>query len=66
MKMHVRNSRPVSHRINLLSTTDGVQRVAEARRTAIAHCLAQALAVRVLRRHQRDQLRVEAEPQRQA
>jgi len=52
MMMHPHDSRHRAHRPQLpLHATDGVQRVAKARRLAIAHCLAHALAVRVLRRH---------------
>jgi hypothetical protein len=51
MTMHVRASRERSERFELPSTTDGVQRLAAARRAAVAHCLAHALAVRILRRH---------------
>jgi hypothetical protein len=66
MKMHIRDRREVAHPFERPLMADGTQRVAEARRSAIAHCLAQALAVRVLRRHQREQLRIEAEPLRQS
>jgi hypothetical protein len=55
MKMQIRNGREMAGPFRLLSIADGTRAAAEARRSAIAHCLAQALAVRVLRRYQRGQ-----------
>jgi hypothetical protein len=51
MKMHVRTSRDRVSRFERPSMTDAAQRLAAARRSAVAHCLAHALAVRILRRH---------------
>jgi hypothetical protein len=49
--MHVRTSRERSERFELPAMEDSAQRIAAARRSALAHCLAHALAVRILRRH---------------
>jgi hypothetical protein len=67
MTMQTRPSREASERFELPSMVDGAQRLAAARRSAVAHCLAHALAVRILRRHSSEQkARIEVEPAAQA
>jgi hypothetical protein len=64
--MHVRDGRELARQFDRLVMANGTQGIAEARRSATIHCLADALAVRILRRYRDQKARVEVEEPRDA
>jgi hypothetical protein len=60
--MHVRDGRELARQFDRLLMINGTQGIAEARQSAMIHCLADALAVRMLRRYRDQKARVEPEP----
>jgi hypothetical protein len=55
--MPIRDGRELARQFERLVSDDGLRNVAEARRSAVAHCLAGALAVRMLRRYREEKAR---------
>jgi thiamine monophosphate synthase len=64
--MHVRDGRELARQFDRLLMINGTQGIAEARQSAVIHCLADALAVRMLRRYREQKARIEVDERREA